>query len=147
MAKNLPQQIEPIPLCNTGVSLEGEIPVKRLSRLAELVGDNSGQIAISLQFGKDKHGFRTICGKIQGQLVLICQRCMQPMPYNVAVDIRLSPVFNEGQAANLPKDFDPLYVTEEPVSLKELIEDELLLNLPIVAKHQNGECSVELSNM
>lgn len=147
MAKVLPRQIDPMRLCDMGAKLEGEIPLQAMKRIAELVAEKNGTAAISFVFGKERQGFRSICGKIVAHLVLTCQRCLQPMPYDLELKVALSPVYNEGQAANLPKDFDMLLVGEEPMLLVDIIEDELLLNLPIIAKHKDGECPVKLPDL
>ena len=140
MAKNLPQRIEPARLCDIGAKLEGHIPLKNMTRLADVLREKTGEMAVLLQFGKDKQGFRTICGKIQGQLMLTCQRCLQPFPYNVDLAVNLSPVATEKAA--LPAGFEALLVSDQPMPLVEIIEEELMLSLPIIAKHQEGECSV-----
>ena len=53
-------------------------------------------------------------------------------------DVDLVLVWSEDQAKALPADLDPLLVTEERLSLAELLEEELLLALPLVALHD--EC-------
>lgn len=43
----------------------------------------------------------------------------------------------------LPESYEPLLLEESTVSLLEMIEDELILLLPLVAKHNTSECHVE----
>lgn len=147
MAKMLPKQIDPLHLCDRGARLEGEVALAGLKRVAEVTHEKTGVIKISLEFARDKQGFRTICGKIAGHLQLVCQRCMQPLTYPLDIAVKLSPVMTEAQAKNLqglPKDFDALIVDSESMLLADMIEEEIILNLPIIANHEAGKCPVEL---
>lgn len=50
-------------------------------------------------------------------------------------------ILREGQSADgLPKGYDALEVGEEPLDLLALVEDELLLALPIVPAHDPEVC-------
>jgi uncharacterized protein len=55
-------------------------------------------------------------------------------------DFRFGLVTSEDEAELLPGEFEPLLVTGSEVSLPDLVEDELLLSLPIVARHEEA-CS------
>lgn len=146
MSKNiLPHSIEPLHLTDMGATLQGELAINALPRLAALLYDPQGQVAFSLKFGKDSQGLRSICGKIHTLLILECQRCLQPVTYNVDLDVKLSPMLTEKGINSLPDDYEPLLVTEEPILLADIIEDELLLNLPLVPKHEEGDCKIQSS--
>lgn len=141
MAKNtLPRNIEPLHLTDIDATLQGELAVGNMPRLAALLREKEGKAVFSLKFGKDPQGFRSICGKIHAQLILECQRCLQPMAYTLDLAVKLSPMLTEKRMDSLPNDFEPLLVTEESILLSDIIEDELLLNLPLVPKHEAGVC-------
>lgn len=133
----LPKRVEPFELANRGAMIEGNIPLSELPRLADLIVDPAGKIQVSLQFDKDIAGLRHITGKIQAEFMVVCQRCLQTFNYKTEVPVNLSPVTNEAAAKRLPESYEPLFVTaDEPVSLAEIIEEELLLSLPLVTKHE-----------
>jgi len=64
------------------------------------------------------------------------------MPVREALDagVRLALVESEMAAGSLPEEYDPLLCTADALSLFDLVEDELMLALPIVAAHARGEC-------
>lgn len=69
-------------------------------------------------------------------VVLECQRCLRPMPVGLAVDRRVFFVEGESAAADLDEGSDDDVLALLPsIDARTLIEDELLLALPIVAAH------------
>lgn len=73
----------------------------------------------------------------------VCQRCLQPMLVDVAVDRWLRFVADEAQAAELDADSDDdVLALERALDLHSLVEDELLLALPMVPRH--GRCGQPL---
>ncbi len=73
----------------------------------------------------------------RARLHLVCQRCLEPVA--AALDAQRSFRFVEGEAAAAELDAqcedDVLALTRE-LDLHELVEDELLLCLPLVPKHE-----------
>jgi uncharacterized protein len=66
-----------------------------------------------------------------------CQRCLQRMVLPLGIDRRLFFVAGEDAAAALDAESDDDVLALEPVlDLKSLIEDELLLALPLVPRHE-----------
>ena len=86
-------------------------------------GTHEPQIWLSLQVDTD--------------LMLTCQRCLQPVRADVSVQRDFRFVSGEDQAAELDADCeeDILALTRR-LDLIELIEDELLLALPLVPRHE-----------
>ncbi len=70
---------------------------------------------------------------------LTCQRCLQPFTAPLAIDQRLRFVRGEAQAEALDAELeDDVLALSKSLDLRELVEDELLLALPIVPRH--GVC-------
>ena len=68
---------------------------------------------------------------------LECQRCLQRMVVPLRVDRRVFFVAGEDAAASLDAESDDDVLTLEPaLDLKSLVEDELLLALPLVPRHE-----------
>jgi uncharacterized protein len=72
---------------------------------------------------------------------LECQRCMQPMSVNLETDVRVALVASEAEVARVPEELEPVLAPGGRISIGELITEELLLALPIVALHGEGECA------
>lgn len=139
-AKPLPVFIDPLLLCTNGTVLEGELKLQHMPRLIDVLIDKSKTVKIHLNFFKDEQRVNKITGTIDADLILTCQRCMKALNYNMLLNVNLCPV-TPAQEIKLSADCEPLIVSDEPLKLAEIIEDEILLNLPIAAKHEFGKCS------
>lgn len=158
MSRRLPEFIEPLRLVEKRQALQGDIALSQMKRLVSLLsdsadederangsGDSDGDVRVDLQFGVDDSGQANIRGMLTARLQLNCQRCMQPMKFDVEAHVSLAIVHNDSQAKNLPDRYEPLLlrkddVSTDKVSLTELVEDELLLALPAIAMHKIEEC-------
>ena len=70
-------------------------------------------------------------------LQLTCQRCLQPMTVPLDVQPSLRFVHGEAQAEALDEDSDEDVLALTPsLDLLPLIEDELILALPLVPRHE-----------
>ncbi len=73
-------------------------------------------------------------------VVRTCQRCLEPVVLNLVVDHRLRFVKGEAAAAKLDAESDEDVLALEPtINLLELLEDELLLALPVIPMHEGCE--------
>src|SRR3989338_5801440 len=131
----LTEQIHPLLLSKTGARIAGELKLKTMGRLGEVLNSSRGQVQLQLDFGKEEAGIAQITGHIQAELELICQRCGEPMIVPMDIHPQLGPVMTALQADQLPPVYEPLITNGETVRLRELVEDELLLALPLVVKH------------
>jgi uncharacterized protein len=141
----LPIKINPFELCDHGAVLEGTLPVKQLTRLTELLANTEGDVSVRLEFSRDKHGQRLIQGQIGATLMLTCQRCGNAISCDINLMPKLCPVMDD-TSARLPADFEPLLVVDEDglVLMADLVEEEVLLSLPMIPKHEQGKCPVKL---
>lgn len=131
-----------------GASLEGEWPAPSLPRLAEAAAPESDP-AQWPPVAWTAHGeLRTPKGgdaqvwlelSARAQVALTCQRCLKPVREDLAVSRWFRFVKDEGQAAELDMDSDDdVLALARNLDLRELVEDELLLELPVVPRHE--EC-------
>lgn len=141
MFGRLPETIDPIALAEQGAALAGGLPLRTMPRLASIVGDpGEGMASVELVFTQTACGVRFLRAKINAELGLACQRCLQPMP----VQVRSEPVlalFRAGESqAGVPDEAEVLVVEEVDWSLAMLVEDELLLAMPMMPRHNPQEC-------
>lgn len=139
MKQTLPVHLNFRQKCKTGFEIQGNWPIKQLKRLNEFLLSDEGDIKVELKFDFAGH-IPCIKGHITAELQLKCQRCMQSMTHTVDNDFKLGLVLNEEQMNKLPDDFEPYLVVEDNNHLPDMIEDELLLSLPLVPMHEH-ECS------
>ena len=93
-----------------------------------------------LEFSVDPAGTAILNGRIQTELHLRCQRCTENMTWPVSSDFCLGLVSSEASIEGLPEQYEPYVVESLPVFLQDIIEDELLLVLPQIPKHDLAEC-------
>ncbi len=137
--------IDPLRLASRGQSLQGEVALSEMSRLSPLLQEKPlGQASYSLNFSQDTLGRPTVNGRIQANVVLECQRCGQAVEVALDCSPNLMVARSDEQAKQLPREFDPLVLGQEPVTLTGMLEEELLLALPMVPRHAEGECPVDL---
>jgi len=85
------------------------------------------------------------CG-VAAVLKLRCQRCMGALDHEVDADILLALASGADEERQLPERFDPLLVSDKPIRLRDLVEDELLLALPQIPMHERDVCRTNISS-
>ena len=123
--------------------VEGQIALNKLSRVQDYLCGDSGAVTIHLSFGKDLQGIQTIIGSLDAKVFMQCQRCLKPVALAVSVVVNIGVGYKESALKALPTEYDPLLQETPELDLWMLIEDELILGLPIVAYHPSGECSID----
>ncbi|MGH6636933.1 MAG: YceD family protein, partial [Gammaproteobacteria bacterium] len=140
MSSRLPELIVPCTLTEQRARLVGILDLGRMKRLSSSLYRATGTVAVDLQFSKDEHGNRLVTGGWSTRLWLICQRCVEPMEIALSRELRLELVRGT-QEWGMSLDFEPIQVSEsERVSLLEMLEDELILALPMAPVHVIGDC-------
>ena len=142
--ERLPVHIDPLRMAETRRLLQGHVALAEMKRLVESLQDNDGDARVSIEFGVDAEGIRFMRGRIQADVQLVCQRCLETMRYPIDSEFALGLVRNTTEAEELPSHYEPLVLDGKPLFLRDVIEDELLLALPIVPRHPPAECSVKL---
>ena len=136
----LPQWLSPLKLAAQGVVLKGVVLQKQMLRLADVLISVDTPISVDLHFYCDEFGFRIVSGQVTTRVRMDCQRCMQEMEQVIAADVRWAIVANEEKVEALPKHYDPWVLVDGEGDLHAIIEEELLLALPIVAFHDMDHC-------
>lgn len=140
MSARLPEFVDPLHMANMGLSLSGSVALAGMLRLASSLYDMQGAAHIELEFGKDGQRIAYLRGSIRANLLLVCQRCLQPLELSVYVEPCLGLVTSAQQIEVLPDNYEPLLLEAQTVSLSTIVEDELMLALPIVPKHDDEKC-------
>jgi uncharacterized protein len=133
--------IEPKELALKGCHLKGIVALAQTTRLHDKQCEVQEEAQIDWLFSIDEKQRPTIHGNLYAQLSIQCQRCLQPMPWLIDKKTALIILTNEQDEQDdeeIPADYETIILTNTPVSLITLVEDELILALPIIAKH--NEC-------
>ena len=144
-----PRMLNVAQLCHDAGSLAGQWPLAGMKRLrgglfeqADSAVNWSASGALLLASSAEPE----IWLKLRADVVvtLQCQRCLQSVVQPLAVDRRLRFVRSEAEAERLDEasDFDVLVLLPR-LDLHDLVEDELILALPLVPRHEE-RCPVPL---
>lgn len=141
MSKRLPIEIYPYRLIEQRRILNGRLNLKPLSRLQELTHHSDGYITVEMTFGRTDTGLPMISSSLNGSVPLLCQRCMHTVDHVFDKTWQLILVNSDAEAALLSTDDEAWIVEDDKIFIQDFIEDELLLSLPVVAKHK--QCDVD----
>ena len=84
--------------------------------------------------------------KADATVLLQCQRCLLPLAESVHVDRHFRFVADEDTAAMLDDEIeDEVLVLARSLNLRDLVEDEILLALPLVPRHEDCPEAVPMS--
>lgn len=131
--------IDPIQLAEKGARLTGELPLSGMHRLVKMCADEQGSVSVDLHFERDlSDGLRLMRGRIDARIGVICQRCMERFEVGLTTEPQLI-LLRPGEHEHLVETGDALII-DQPVTLGELVEDELLLEVPMVPMHASDAC-------
>ncbi len=151
-APRLPAYIKLRRLAQRDARLEGTLPLSQFTRLAEhsALSDNAlaqaAPLEAELEFFFDEERWLVIQGVARCHLPLVCQRCMQGFNYCIDLRVSLVQVASDEEANELPGGYEPLVFQEDELPIETLLEDDLLLALPLVPLHPEHECQQSIRN-
>lgn len=142
MHQKLPIEIDPFRLARNGLILEGELPIKAMKRLSASLYDDSGNIHVKMNFDLDKVlGTPYMSGEFAAALTLKCERCGKNMTYDVDINCSLGMINSEQKIEGLAEQYEPWvldYDNDNLIILSSIVEDELILAIPLVPKHEHA---------
>lgn len=127
-------------LAVVGAELKGTFKVAELERLRQALADDSGSGEFRLEFANADDGRPVMTGEVSATVTVQCQRCLQPMEIELASTMAMGIVYTDEQAKALPGDLAPLQTGVEPIDLTDVLEDQLLIELPMMAMHPPQAC-------
>lgn len=132
--------------------LGGDEPLARFARLAQEQVGGAPEAQVHWQAdgewqaesGSAGHAWLHLHASVE--LTLTCQRCLQPALIPVEAEQSFRFVADEATAAEQDEDSDEdLLVVSRDFDLRELVEDELLMAIPMVPMHEQCPDTVQLS--
>ncbi len=135
MQAQLPATLNFIRQVERNYRFDGEVSLSRLPRLCELLVTPRGNVQVRLEFG-DSVGYAGLKGTVSARLEQECQRCLQPVTTEISSHFRFAFIHDEAEEAQIPDEFEAYLIEGEEQSLIDLLEDELLLSLPMVSMHR-----------
>jgi len=122
---------------------EGEIALTELPRLDEMLyrqpGEQSPGVSLRFEFIRNEFGTVILVGQLQASLELQCQRCLKPLAVAIEQDIEL--MVDADVELVRSSSLDAIDSDQGYVDIFEVVEDELILALPLVALHEDTACN------
>ena len=136
-----PATLDSLRFAQSGGSLEG---VFRADELPRLRGNlTSDDVAVQYRIsGAVEAGRPVLRLDLEVRVWLVCQRCLELYPEHMELRSVLPIARDEAELARWESE-DPLVdalVAEARMDVATLVEDEILLSLPVAPRHPEGEC-------
>ena len=135
--------VDTFELTRLGLATGSQTPLNRFKRLvADLPEQGQRTAEWTIQGETDSLGQRFLRLRVKAEPLLVCQRCLSEFGWKVDADTRLRVVNSEADLEedgvldeDEPDDFIERIVGSNRLDVEALIEDEIILALPYVAKH------------
>jgi DUF177 domain-containing protein len=125
-------------LADRGVTLSGELDIGRLTRLRGLLHSDSGSVKATLRFRQRGVGWLASEVEYRADVELVCQRCLEP--FRQELEERVNVVIADSDSlTTVPAGFEPFELEDGRLQPVQLIEDEVIVAIPLVPKHARVE--------
>jgi len=141
MSKTLQIDVNPSLCASQERSVSGELPYAEMTRLQQDIDPTSGPIEADVMFSRVGK-FVVLTGRISGNLVLQCAACLELTNFPVDIDVNLAIIKDDSLVGLLPEGVEPYLLEDEHLLMSEIVESEVVLVLPSIARHD--VCPIEL---
>jgi len=119
--------------------LQGELPVAGLSRVLEMLADSAGKLSYRVQGQMGPRNRPQLVLELDGTLSVRCQRCLEGIDYPVRIRSLLELVKDEEELTQeeIEDDSKDFLTAQKELDVVELIEDEVILDLPPAPRHES----------
>jgi len=139
-SERVPEVLDAWKMVATRRGVEGRLPLSALTRLEGSLLDTEGDVRFALDFDRDQFQVPYVELRIDAELPLECQRSMERFLFPVKIVQRLGLIRDEADEAALPPGYEPLLVPDDgELRTAELVEDELILAVPVVPVKPGSE--------
>ena len=125
-------------LAHSGLVWEYTFNDRRFPRLHDMALSDTPVMVARLQFAI-LAAKPVIHGQVHGTVEVVCQRCMQPMQQRVDERFDLMVIDSEAELEQVPESLEAWIVNASRLDAAALIEEQVLLALPLIAKHDEGQ--------
>lgn len=128
------------PWADSRAHIDFVIPLTDFPRLAPQLANTEGNACGHVQFDR-RQGIAVADVEVAADANLRCQRCLAPLHWRIESRGSVAMVEEGLEAERVPPELETIRAPEHRISIRELIEEELMLSLPIVPLHDVRECA------
>jgi uncharacterized protein len=116
--------------------LEGAFKPGDLERLEDSLANGDGELKYRITASLDPQRRKVASCIIEGFVFLTCQNTLEAFRHEISVSDRLVLVENESQLppVEAEDDVEDYLVADEPLDIRDVVEDAVLLALPMVPR-------------
>src|SRR4029434_8612819 len=128
-------------LVGTQTAIDFSIPLAELPRVSHELAAADGEARGHVRFSRElRQAVADL--EVSAQPEVVCQRCMQAMRWPLRMKSRIALVSDYDAADRVPEGLDVFLVEADSVSVRDLVDEEIMLALPNVPRHEEGsECA------
>jgi uncharacterized protein len=128
--------IHPDRLSEKPLVFEGTFTPDDLERLEDALANGDGELRYRIAASLDRRRLKVVSCIIEGFVFLTCQSSLEAFRHDISVQDRLVLVENESQLPPVEEenDVEDYLVADEPLDIRDLVEDAVLLALPMVPR-------------
>jgi uncharacterized protein len=148
-ALTLPERhlIDSLEFAKQSLEIHDKIRASNLPGLEDVMFSGHGELEFRVvggRVGRDRLGLRL---EVKGSLGVQCQRCLEEMDYTVDIARTFTLVADESALPEEEFEDDEVdYLVADPkLDVEALVEEEVLLSLPLTLRHENGCAEVGVS--
>ncbi len=140
--------IEPARFCKQQGRLSGTIPATQLLRLTDFVTEQPGKVDYELLGSTDEYDHPALQLNLSVDVTVLCQRCLQGLhlEFETSRQLVLVPGVREFDSIeNEDQEIDTIPLSST-LDVRDLIDQEVVLSLPIAAYHPQGDCRADVGD-
>ena len=122
-----------------GGKFQGEIGLSDLDRLSDFLLSDRADIVVEFRFSQSDYDLPMVEGQLQARLTIECQRCLRAMELPLDIDFQL--LVSPPGSVVTESGLDTVISENGSVDIFAVVEDELILGLPLVTVHEDIACN------
>ncbi len=128
--------LHPDRLCAKAIELAGTFVPSDLERLEGELANGDGELRYRISALLDRQRRKVVSCTIEGFVFLTCQSSLDAFRHEISISDRLVLVDSESQLPPVEEESDEedYLVADEPLDIRDLVEDAVLLSLPMVPR-------------
>jgi uncharacterized protein len=137
--------INPFKLAENSASTERRLAVSQLPRLMEFLASGEGEIYVRVSGLVDEDHRKLLSCTLKGTVMMECQTSFKTVPVQLEREVTFYPVLSEEMIAAAPEEYEAFLFDTDELDLVTLIEDELILSLPIAVSSEDSPVRMTFS--
>ena len=140
-----PCLLDPSHISAKPLVFKGRFVPADLERLEGSIADERGELRYEITAALDRRRRKSVSCIIEGFVFLICQNSLEAFRHEISINDRLILVDDESGLPSVEEEDEneDYVVADEPLDVRDLVEDAVLLSLPMVPRKPGLEDPVK----